>query len=71
MLKPWANLPRIVEKQSRTGKKMRSDTLRGEEGGDTRVKSMKSDLVMSKKVVSFSGENKQGWHRRTGRDGDD
>jgi len=27
--------------------------------------------MSKKKVVSFSWENKQGWHRRTGRDGYD
>ena len=36
----WANLQRIVEKRGRTGKKVWGDTL---EGGDTRVKAIKSD----------------------------
>ena len=38
--KLWANLLRIVEKRGWTGKKMWGDTL---EGGDTRVKTIKSD----------------------------
>ena len=42
----WANLQRIVEKRGRTGKKGVGDTL---EGGDTRVKAIKSDKAMSKK----------------------
>ena len=36
----WANLQRIVEKRGQTGKNGAGDTL---QGGDTRVKSIKSD----------------------------
>jgi len=54
----WANLQRIVEKRRRTGKKVWGDTL---EGGDTRVKAIKSDKVMSKKrSVSFCEEEIRG-----------
>ena len=49
--KLWANLQRIVEKRGRTGKKVWGDTL---ERGDIRVKAIKSDKAMSKKVVSFA-----------------
>ena len=41
-----ANLQRIVEKRGRTGKKVRGDTLQGD---DTRVKSIKSDSDEQKK----------------------
>jgi len=54
--KLWLNLKRTVEKRSRTGKKVRGDTLeRG--GGDTRVKS----VISKRKVVIFK---KKGWHRQ-------
>ena len=58
----WENLQRIVEKRGWTGKKGVGDTL---EGGDTRVKAIKSDKVMSKKGLAtkkrspgFSGTNR-------------
>jgi len=59
-----------VEKRGRTGKK---GAGWHPPGGDTRVKSRKSDSDESdeqKNVVSFSGENRQGWQHRNGRDGD-
>ena len=42
--KLWLNLQRIVDKRGRTGKKLRGDTLQGD---DTQVKSIKV-TVMSK-----------------------
>jgi len=52
----WANLQRLVEKRGRTGKKMRGDTL---QGGDTQVKSIKSDSDEQKRSLVFQ-EKKQG-----------
>jgi len=46
--------------RGRTGKKGAAWHPPG--GGWHRVKSIKGVTVMSKKVVSFSGENKYGWH---------
>ena len=60
--KMWLNLQRIVDKRGRTGKKVRGDTL--DPGGNTLVKWIKA-TVMTKNIVSFSGENKQGQHSRT------
>ena len=51
------NLQRIVEKRGRTGKKGVGDTL---EGGDTRVKAIKSDSGIDndeqKRSPGFSGK---------------
>ena len=64
----WANLQRIVEKRGRTGEKGVGDTL---EGGDTRVKAIKSDKVMSKTRLSVfakkSGVTLQNWGLKKGR----
>ena len=64
----WANLQRIVEKRGRTGKERCGVTSsRGWYPSEINKKWQ----WWAKKVVSFSRENKQWWHRRTGRDGDD
>ena len=58
----WANLRRVVDKWGRTNKKVRGDTL---EGGDTRVKAIKSDSDRDsdeQKRSHVFQEKIEGWH---------